>query len=80
MSNLDIISLLLLERIASHLVVAVESLPETTRGTQWFGSLGLNALDEYAHIPSAAASGISLESVNILDHFEGTFDQNFYVY
>ena len=61
----DRIAQLLLERIASTPVVAVESLPETIRGAQGFGSSGLNTVSEYADIPSAAAADISVESVTI---------------
>ena len=57
-------------------MVAVESQPETARGVQGSGSSGLNTLSEYADIPSAAAADILLESVKLLDHFEGAVDPN----
>ena len=41
-----------------------------------FGSSGLDALSEYCDISSAAADDIPVESVNILDHIEGTVDPN----
>ena len=75
-SNGDRIAQLLFERIAFPQVVAVDSLPETLRGAQVFGYLGLNAQSEYADISSAAAGDISVESVNILDNFQGTFCHN----
>ena len=39
--------------------------------------MGLNTLIEYADIPSAAAADISVESVIISDHTEGTVDPSF---
>ena len=75
-SNGDRIAQLLLERIASPPVVAVESLPETISGVQWFGSSGLNTLSEYTDISLAAAADLSVESLNISDHFEGAVDPN----
>ena len=57
-------------------MVAVKSQPETARGVQGSGSSGLNTLSEYADIPSAAAADILLESVKLLDHFEGAVDPN----
>ena len=59
------IAQLLLERIASPPVVAVESLPETIRGAHRFGSSGLNTLSECADISSAAAADMSLENENV---------------
>ena len=41
-----------------------------------FGSSGLNTLSEYTDISSAAAADISVESLNIFDHIEGTVDHN----
>ena len=61
---------MLLDRIASQQVVAVETLPETIRGAEVFGSSGLNVINENADISSAAAVDISVESVNILDHIQ----------
>ena len=57
-------------------VVAVDSLPETIRGVQCFGSSGLNTLSEYADISSAAAADLSVESFTILDHTECRVDTN----
>ena len=56
--------------------MAVESLPATIRGVQGFGSSGLNTLSEYADISSAVADDISVESIDILDHIEGTVVPN----
>ena len=70
----DRIAQLLFERIASHPVVAVESLSETIRGAHGFGSSGLNTRSEYADIPSAADADISVGSVTIFDHIKSTVD------
>ena len=79
-SNGDQIAQLLLERIAlPSPVVAVKSLPETIRGAQCFSYSGLNALREYADTSSAATADLSAESLNILDHIEGTVDPNLIV-
>ena len=51
-------------------MVAVESLPETIRGVQGFGSAGLNTLSEYTDIPSDAVADLSEDIVNSFNHIE----------